>query len=234
MLGGQRKMEIPDQVEAKSPLLKAIKELGGIDKAMMEDITGEKRFGKGVKGIPWGLFKEGGKGVDDLASILRDQGWPIPQDDVDGGVQVLKDLVKSELEGERTLKDGEDPALKAPEEADAEQIMARAAEQEEQVAEKYDFQNSPEYRAEIDRIRSERDWALAKALQGEGDPIGAEARRILAEEPDLMIEIGKNADGEAENMTARDYLDEAQRDYDQAVKDAELYRVAGDCMLGVD
>lgn len=234
MLGGERKLDMSTEVETKSPLLKAIKELGGIDKATMEDITGERRVGKGVKGIPLGLFKEGGKGMDDLASILRDQGWPIPQDDVDGGVQVLKDLVRSELEGEKTLKADQDPTAKPPEEADAEQIMARASDQEEQAAERFNFQDSPEYRAEIDRIRSERDWALSEALRGEGDPVGAEARRILAEEPDLTIEVGKDADGNAETMTAREYLDEAQREYDQAMKDAELYRVAGECMLGTD
>lgn len=235
MLGGERQVDIQEaKVETKSPLLKAIKELGGMDKQAMEDITGEKRFGKGVKGIPWGLFKEGGKGLDDLASQLRDQGWPIPEDDVDGGVQTLKDLVKSELEGDRTLRAGEDPQGKSMEEADAEQIMAKANEDEQAAAEKHNFQNTPEYQAEIARIRSERDWALSKALAGEGDAIGAEARRVTAENPDMAIEVGVKEDGTADTMTAREYLDEANAEYEQALKDAELYREAGDCMLGVD
>lgn len=234
MLGGQREVDVGTTKETKSGLLNDIKALGGISKEAMLDVTGEKRFGKGVKGIPWGLFKDGGRGLDDLATSLRDRGWPIPEDDVDGGVQTLRDLVRSELEGERTLKAGEDPEAKPQDEADAEQIMRDAADQEEAIAEKYDYRDTPEYRAEIDRVRTERDYRLAEVMDGNGDPVGAEARRTVAENPDMAMVVGENVNGEGETMTARQYLDQAEAEYEQALKDAEMYKVAGDCMIGVD
>jgi hypothetical protein len=47
--------------------------MGGIDSAdgTMRDITGESRNGKGVKGIPVGLFHKNGLWLDDLAVVYN-------------------------------------------------------------------------------------------------------------------------------------------------------------------
>lgn len=78
-------------------LLTAIKRKGGIDVREILDLTGEGRAGK--KGIQPGLFTKKGTGLDDLATRLRDDGFDIPMDTADGGVQALRDMIQDELAG---------------------------------------------------------------------------------------------------------------------------------------
>lgn len=138
--------------EPKS-LLSTIRELGGINSAdgTLRDVTGETRTGKNVKGIHPGLFHKNGKGLDDLATQLRDKGYDIPQDAVDGGVQRLKDMIRDEVKGAKhyTFRDQD----------------AQFAQMAERARQKYDAQDLAE--AGIDRL-SDAEQARALSLVESG------------------------------------------------------------------
>ena len=86
--------------KASSDLLQRIKQLGGIDADQALDITGEKR---GVGGWRF-AFKNGGRGLDDLAISLAGEGFNIDTSDTDGGVQQLRDMIRSHIGGERNFR----------------------------------------------------------------------------------------------------------------------------------
>jgi hypothetical protein len=216
-------------------LLQTIKDKGGIQQSAMEDITGEKRFGKGIKGVPWGLFKLDGNGLDDLADRLRAEGWPIPEDPVDGGVQALKDMIREEIEGGPAVKrlDEDQVTVEEVQEAAAEDIFQRYAELEAKLAEELKG-DGQEYRNAVKRLHNERDNALAEVFSTEGDAISAEARRFTAEHPDEMLTLGEET-GEPITKSAREYLDEAEREYLDTIEDTDrIYREAAECLLGAD
>jgi hypothetical protein len=64
------------------------------------------------------------------------------------------------------------------------------------------------------------------------DPLAVSAARFAAENPDLPLFIGKNADGSDIVTTARKYLDDADAVVKQAKDDAGLFEIAADCLLG--
>lgn len=80
--------------------------------------------------------------------------------------------------------------------------------------------------------------ATAAARPGAGaqaaglDPLAAAAQRFAAENPDLPIYVGKNADGSDIVTTARKYLDDADAAFKQAHDDASLFEIAAGCLLG--
>ncbi len=110
-------------MKAKS-LLATIKALGGINVRELRDLSGEGRTGRA--GIPVGLFRKpsaGGKsglkvtgyGLDELIPMLIGQGFAIRTDDVDGGLQDLRDMIQAELSGAEKIYASDD----------AEEIWAR-------------------------------------------------------------------------------------------------------------
>lgn len=64
------------------------------------------------------------------------------------------------------------------------------------------------------------------------DPLAAEAQRFAADNPDLKIAIGKNADGSDITTTPREWLDQAEADLAGAHEDARLFQIAAECLLG--
>lgn len=85
------------KVKAES-LLQAISRRGGISSKEMQDLTGEK-----MARVRPGLFRKEGQPLDELATRLREEdGFPIPQDSADGGVQALRDLIQDELRGTKS------------------------------------------------------------------------------------------------------------------------------------
>lgn len=90
-------------------MLREVKRMGGINLRDIKDITGEKRTGKGIAGIPPGLFTRGGRGLDDLAIMLADAGYTIDLSDVDGGVGQLREMIRDEIDGNAVYYPG-DPA----------------------------------------------------------------------------------------------------------------------------
>lgn len=90
-------------------MLREVKRMGGIKLHEIKNITGEKRAGKGIAGIPPGIFKHGGRGLDDLAIMLADAGYMIDLSDVDGGVGQLREMIRDEIDGNAVYYPG-DPA----------------------------------------------------------------------------------------------------------------------------
>ena len=85
---------------ASSDLLQRIKQLGGIDATAVLDITGEARAPGGWKFA----FRKGGTSLDDLATMLADEGFNIDTSAVDGGVQQVRDMIRAHINGERNFK----------------------------------------------------------------------------------------------------------------------------------
>lgn len=218
-----------------SRFLREIRELGGIEQRHFEDITGEKRFGK-VKGLPWGVFRPGGLGLDDINRMLADRGWPIPADNVDEGVQALRDMVRAEIEGTRATKFGtEDEVMTAGRiMQDMDEVMAKFAKAETEAAEKFGFnQQDPRYQQAIARIREQRDSALGE-VSGQADtPLQAQAARIAHEKPNLKIRTGEDAEGKPVTVSARQYLEDASQAAARAMDDAKLFEIAAACIGGV-
>ena len=156
------------KAEQKAPkvqsLLAAIKEEGGLNIRDIRDLTGENRTGR--EGIPVGLFRKPGAGgdagpknrgfgLDDMVVRLRERGFNIPDDRVDGGVGALLDMVRKEVNGEKVYAGG-----------DAERVyeheaVKRAA--DEESAHNDRMANDPEYRADYERAQEEGaapdDWS---------------------------------------------------------------------------
>lgn len=89
-------------------LLSAIRQLGGVNIREIADLTGEHRTGRG--GFGPGVFrrpsagkrsglKATGFGLDELCVRLRDMGFLIADDPVDGGVAELRDMIRAEIDG---------------------------------------------------------------------------------------------------------------------------------------
>ena len=88
----------PAQKPRQKPvsLLTAIARKGGIALGEILDLTGESRAI-----IRPGMFRKSGEPFDDLATRLRDDGFDIPHDTADGGVQALRNMIRDELDGRR-------------------------------------------------------------------------------------------------------------------------------------
>jgi len=72
----------------------------------------------------------------------------------------------------------------------------------------------------------------AGAVDASQDPLATEASRFAAENPDLPIVIGKNADGSDITTTPRQMLDDAEIDLAATRDQASLFQVAAACLLG--
>lgn len=93
----------PDRkTAASSNLIERIKQLGGVNQSFIRDITGEAS----QKNIPVkGLFSQNGRGLDDLATMLADEGFDINVNNPDdnGGVNQLSELIARAVGGEQVL-----------------------------------------------------------------------------------------------------------------------------------
>lgn len=79
-------------------LLRRINQLGGINMRYLPDVTGESKV---RRGMPVGLFRKNGMGLDDLSRMLADEGFPINVEDptdIDG-VRQLTELLQNVLSG---------------------------------------------------------------------------------------------------------------------------------------
>jgi hypothetical protein len=230
----RRAREQPAGPAGQSQLMRDIRALGGIDQAYFEDITGEKRFGK-TKGLPWGVFRPGGKGIDDMASQLQARGWPIAEDAVDGGVQALKDMIANELVGKKTVRLGEEAEImsSAATLREMDELAAQFHQAEADAAEQFGFrQNDTGYQAEIARIREQRDAQMAELMAAVDDPLKAEAARVAHEKPNLKIRIGEDREGKPVTTSLRQYLEDAGRAAEKAAEDAKLFDIAAACLEG--
>lgn len=86
----------PKERKAATDLIQRIKQLGGISSEYAEDF-GAKDAGFNVRSA----FKKGGESPDFIASQLKDEGYPISEDDLIGG---LAEFVRRYVNGERSFK----------------------------------------------------------------------------------------------------------------------------------
>ena len=107
-------VEGPDEPPSKPPkpaygnLLGAIRALGGLDPRYAEDLAGERGYQANQR-VP-GLFRKGGRGLDEMAVALNEAGWmgkdleAMYWDDAsDGGVRDLTDMIQAVMRGEEVL-----------------------------------------------------------------------------------------------------------------------------------
>jgi hypothetical protein len=92
-------------------IMATLRDQGGVDMSHHLDLTGEKATNK--SGAQIGVFKKNGMGIDDAVQVAVDQGYlpPTAMNDVDGGVQALRDLIQNELHGHKAVKFGDEAAL---------------------------------------------------------------------------------------------------------------------------
>lgn len=65
-----------------------------------------------------------------------------------------------------------------------------------------------------------------------GDPLVSEAARFAAENLELRIEIGRDANGELITITPREWMDQAEAEVAAARELSDLFEVAAACILG--
>jgi len=87
----------------RDSVLTAIVKLGGLDATQRLDLTGERHAQWSVSFVG-SLFRNDGLALDDMATLLSQYGYlsPVELEDVDGGVQALRDKIRDELDGVRT------------------------------------------------------------------------------------------------------------------------------------
>ncbi len=64
------------------------------------------------------------------------------------------------------------------------------------------------------------------------DPFQIEAERVVAENPDVTVRIGEQADGTPITKSLKQYLDEVRQASADALEDAKLFEIAAGCLLG--
>ena len=160
-------------------------------------------------------------------------GKPVDLQDIDAHVQRMRQAI-DDLANDRPVQ------VEGMPEARFEADKARTAEAEQIVT---------DWRAELDAeqkdmlskpIKQPKPAALPeqpvpKAAEGEPaapDPLATAATRFAAENPDLPIVVGKNADGSDITTTPRQMLDEADAAMRQAQEDVRLIEIAAGCLLG--
>jgi len=113
----------PD-IHDDTSILKAISEHGGLQIDQALDLTGEKR----PRSMP-GVFRKKGIGLDEMARMLADDGYPIDLNSPDdpGGIRQATELLTRARQGEKIYPAGHDyeAALKRAETAFAEEMAAQ-------------------------------------------------------------------------------------------------------------
>jgi hypothetical protein len=100
---GAELRQIAPTAGLKSPsnrFLNVVRELGGVQSSQARDIVGEKNAMR-LGGLTARVFKKDGNPLDYLATLLHERGWLTDQEynDVDGGVQRVRDLLKDASDG---------------------------------------------------------------------------------------------------------------------------------------
>jgi len=129
------------QAKPESHLFAAIKEMGGIASSLMRDLTGESNA-VGKKGVRSDIFRRRGaltkyatEDLSDIARLLKDRGYTIDTDTVDGGAQQVRDMIADEMANPGTHRSAFDEQAvfdqlsrerKAAEKAEAEAATALA------------------------------------------------------------------------------------------------------------
>lgn len=186
--------------------------------------------------------------VDALATLRQAQhlnvdsmpGKPVDATDIEAHVQRMRTAI-DQLANDRPVQVDDLPAARvtpddarmAANEAQAKELVGIA----EQVREAEGLPPVPETEArpaepaEPPRSMAERDGATVR--EGETpDPLTYAAEKVIADQPDLTLSMGRDADGNPVTMTAREYLDSVRADVAAAMDDVRLFEAAAVCLLG--
>jgi hypothetical protein len=63
------------------------------------------------------------------------------------------------------------------------------------------------------------------------DYVSTEAERIATDNPERRVHVGLDADDKPLTVTAREFLDNARKEADRIRQDANLFQIAGECLL---
>lgn len=84
--------------EVKGDFIAFIKQAGGVDMAYKYDVTGER---SGVLSNPGGIFRKGGRGLDDLALQAEAAGYLRPGEGQDS--RLMAEMIQNTIRGDRVL-----------------------------------------------------------------------------------------------------------------------------------
>ncbi len=184
--------------------------------------------------------------VDALATLRQAQhlnadsmpGKPVDVADTNAHVDRMRQAI-DDLANDRPVNVEDMPAPRFESDAAraAEAEMAVKAMQDEAKAEGMVLEENV-----LPKVSPQETAARAKAAPEAGkpateaaepvDPVTTAAARFAAENPDLPIFVGKNADGSDITTTPRQWLEDADAAMRQANDDVKLFEIAAGCLLG--
>jgi hypothetical protein len=93
----------PPKFKASMGIMAYLKQNGGLNIDNIEDLTGEKSVNR--SGATVGLFTKNGQGLDDAVETALNGGYlsSTETEDVDGGLQALRDLIQNEIAGKKAV-----------------------------------------------------------------------------------------------------------------------------------
>jgi len=190
-------------------LLRRINQLGGINMRYLPDVAGENKV---RRGMPVGLFRKNGMGLDDLSRMLADEGFPINVEDPTDtdGVRQLTELLQQVLNGGVVLNQwGQQAQIDAMLKAEAE-IQAQAAQEArddpEAIAEREAIQQADvaiqgitndELNALLDAAFNDERTPNAIPTDAEIDQLFPPAQDAQASQPDVQKEGAPEGSPEA-------------------------------------
>jgi hypothetical protein len=93
---------------------------------------------------------------------------------------------------------------------------------------------SPEEQVKtVDNMRKEQERLSETKDDTSVDPLTDAARQFVNENPDLKINVGNDADGMPITKSAKQMLDEADATMKKATEDANLFKIAAGCIMGL-
>lgn len=211
-----REMAQPKQESAAKQLynspsrkfLRLVASLGGIKSSDALDVVGEKSAMK-LGGMAARVFKKGGVGIDLMATKLHERHWLTDDEyeDVDGGVQRVKDMLRD------AVSDNLEPVLEDDVQAEMERDHLRrelADETASQIPEKWNTISDEAHAYELDRIFGEDTNPAASAAesapslrpegleltgQSEGEIRADEAKRAAESAKQRQVENAPSPEG---------------------------------------
>lgn len=209
-----------DDVEAPQP---AGQRGGGAQIITAYEVTAPKGFGKYTafdQGQPKGQTDLPGRRAVGKAETDIEYSFP-KEAEVQARplASVTLEEVRATLERISGLKSFDDAGGALSARALRETIAARLPESEAPAA--------PRGGAESPPPRGSRPGEAA----GVEDPMRVAAVRMATEQPDMVLKVGTDADGNPVTRTARQFLEEAEAQADRSLEQTKLFEVAADCLL---
>lgn len=187
-------------------LIQRIKQLGGINKDYAEDF-GAKDAKFNIKSA----FKQGGESPDFIARQLKDEGYPLSEDDLIGG---LSEMVHRYIKGERSFKhvDAEASAMNAHDDA---AFMEMVPDAEKYGIDWRSFKSPDDLYIAIDNAKfalSDEEEAARDIVLGDSDITLDDAKQSTAAEVDEWLQGDNNARGHTESTAGTTTSEQVKSD----------------------